>query len=404
MSLLVQASDPLERDRRWRLLLGKSEEEQEQQQGQQAEAGDSGEGEEGQGETEAESGLSEEDQALDDALDELYGDGDKGGDADSKPDIARWLGDINTYFPSSVVQIMQQDAIEKWKLRKLIEEPEFIEALEPNIALTTQLVALSKLMPDETKASARQVIQKVVDDLKEQLEYPFLQALTGSLNRSIRVKNPRKQKEINWLSTIHANLKHYQAAYKTIVPETLVGHGKQRNALHDVILCIDQSGSMSKSVVYASVFASVMASLPAISTKMVLFDTNVVDVTEDLSDPVDLIFGLRLKGGTNIDKAVAYCETLIERPRDTVLILISDLFEGGSRKEQLVARLAALVESEVKVVSLLALSDEGVPKFNKNLAEQLGAHQIPSFACTPDKFSELMAAVLSDQDINGFSP
>ncbi len=391
----------LERERRWRLILGKTEQEENSGQGQSQErtSAEGESGSEGQSEAEASDGLSEEDSAIDETLEQLYGEGNKGGDGDSNPDIARWLGNINKYFPSSVAQIIQNDAVDKWKLKSLINEPEFLERLEPNVSLVSQLINLAKLMPDETKETARQVVRKVVEELKEKLEYKFLQALTGSLNRSIRVRKPRKHREINWFSTIKANLKHYQPEYQTIIPETLMGHGKQKNALHDVILCIDQSGSMAESVVYASVFGSVMASVPALNTKLVLFDTNVVDLSDDLADPVDMLFGLRLKGGTNIDKAIAYCETLIERPRDTVLILITDLFEGTGKKDQLINRLSKLAQTETKLVNLLALSDQGIPKYNKEIAKQLADFGVPSFACTPDLFPELMGVVLSDRSL-----
>ena len=207
----LQPSSQQERERRWRLILGRTEEEQENNQSTVLEPlpgeGEMAEGE-GQGDAEG-SSLSEEDQAIDDALEQLYGEGVQGGDADSSPDIARWLGDINKYFPSSVVQVIQEDAVEKWKLRKLIKEADFIEAIEPNVALTAKLIALSKLMPEDSKEAAKRVVQKLVDELKEKLEYPLLQAIQGSLNRSVRTRSPSKQKEINWFSTIHANLKHY---------------------------------------------------------------------------------------------------------------------------------------------------------------------------------------------------
>lgn len=397
-------NETLERERRWRLILGKTEEEQQQQQNSNLERTPQ-EGDQGQADSDAdaENSLSEQDKTIDDALEQLYGESDQGGDADSNPDIARWLSDIHQYFPSSVAQIIQQDALDKWKLRKLIDEPDFLNTLKPNVQLTSQLIALSKLMPEQSKESARRVIQKVVEELKEKLEYPLLQAINGSLNRSIRTRRPRKQKEINWLSTIQANLKHYQVKQKTIIPETLIGYAKERSSLHDVILCIDQSGSMSESVVYASIFGSVIASVPALKTKLILFDTNVVDVSDDLQDPVDLLFGLRLRGGTNIDKAIAYCETLIDRPKDTTLILISDLFEGSGKKEALVQRLANLTQNGVKTLSLLALSDQGKPKYNQNLAKQLASHDIPSFACTPDLFPELMGAILSDRDLKDWA-
>ncbi len=394
---------PDERSRRWRLVLGKDQSQQEASDGKQgAEQAGNEPGSDTDAPSESqENQLSERDQALDEALDQLYGDGagELGGDGDSAPDIARWLGDINRYFPTPVAHIMQQDALKKLNLRELLNQPEVIAQIEPDIALVSKLVALSKLMPSETKESARQVVQQLVDELKEKLEYPLLQALYGTLNRSIRVRRPRKQKEINWLETIRLNLKHYQPELQTIIPETLIGYGKERSSLHDIILCVDQSGSMAQSVVFASIFASVLAAVPAIHTELVLFDTAVVNMTEVLSDPVELLFGLQLKGGTNIERAITYCETLVTRPRDSVLVLISDLYEGSGNKQRLVQRAATLKEAGVRVVVLLALSDQGSPRFNRPLAEDLAAVGIPSFACTPAIFPELMSAVLSDADL-----
>jgi Mg-chelatase subunit ChlD len=217
------------------------------------------------------------------------------------------------------------------------------------------------------------------------------------LNRALRTRRPR-HKEINWNRTIHANLKHYQADKRTIIPETLVGYGRKRSALRDVILCLDASGSMATSIVYASIYAAVMASLPALATRLVMFDTAVVDLTEELHDPVELLFGIRLGGGTNIDRALGYCQQLVTRPRDTVLVLISDLFEGGDR-ESMLRRTATLVSDGVRVVVLLALNDQGTPRFDRQLAQELVALGIPSFACTPAQFPDLMAAALNGRDI-----
>jgi len=405
---------PEERMRRWRLILGKDDQEETQQEqgsgegeddagegGAESEPGDGdGAGDEGGGEGEGKAGeLSDADKDIDEALDGLYGDGDLGGKGDSAPDIARWLGDIRTYFPGPVAQMVQQDVLKRVNLRKLLGEPDFLKDVEPDLELVTKLVSLSKVMPAETLETAREVVRKVMEDLLEKLEYPLLQALTGSLNRTVRTKNPRKQNEINWLHTIHANLRHYQPKQRTVIPETLIGYGRRRSALHNVVLCIDQSGSMAKSVVYASIFGSVMASVPALDTRLILFDTAVADMTDELTDPVDLLFGLRLRGGTNIDRALAYCEKIIEHPRETVLVLISDLFEGGN-KESMVRRAASLVENGVTVVVLLALNDDGAPRFDRKMAQRLLELDIPSFACTPDLFPDLMAAAIEGQDLN----
>jgi Mg-chelatase subunit ChlD len=217
------------------------------------------------------------------------------------------------------------------------------------------------------------------------------------LNRAARNRRPRHN-EIDWNRTIRANLKHYQPAYRTIVPETRIGYGRKRSALRDIILCIDQSGSMGSSVVYSGIFGAVLASLPAVKTHMVVFDTAVVDLTEDLHDPVDILFGVQLGGGTNINRALAYCQGLVRRPQETILVLISDLYEGGHRNE-MIKRAAALVQAGVQMVALLALSDDGAPAFDRSISAEFAALGVPSFACTPDLFPDLMAAAINRQDL-----
>ena len=339
---------------------------------------------------EAGEGLSAEDQALDQALETLYGDGDEGDLSDSAPDVARWLGDIRGYFPENVVRIMQRDALQRFKLRRVLDEPELLAAIEPDVNLVADILALKKTMPVKTRETAHEVVRQVVEALREQLTYPLEQAIKGSLDRATRTRRPR-YKEINWQRTVYKNLKHYQPAQKTIVPETLVGYGRKRSSLKEIIIALDTSGSMAASVVYGSIYAAVLASMPAVDTRLVMFDTSVVDLTEELSDPVDMLFGIRLGGGTNIDRALAYCEGLVSRPRDTVLVLITDLYEGGN-KDGMVQRLASLSSDGVKVVALLALNDKGAPRFNREMAGQLAALGLPAFACTPELFPDLMAA------------
>jgi VWA domain containing CoxE-like protein len=336
---------------------------------------------------------------MDQALDALYK-SDKprsGGLGGSAPKVARWLGDIRTYFPSSVVRVMQQDALERLNLQQMLLEPEMMQAVEADVHLVANLMSLSQIMPVKTKETARLVVQKVVDELLRKLTNPMQQAVSGSLNRSIRNRRPRHN-EIDWNRTIRANLRHYQAAYRTIIPETRIGYGCKRTALKNIILCVDQSGSMATSVVYASIFAAVLASIPAIKTQMVVFDTAVVDLTEMLQDPVDVLFGTQLGGGTDINKALSYCQGLIRQPQETILVIISDLYEGGNNNEML-KRVGSIVASGVQLVTLLALSDNGAPCFDHRNAAAFATLGSPAFACTPDQFPDLMAATLSRQDI-----
>ena len=229
-------------------------------------------------------------------------------------------------------------------------------------------------MPDETRATARQVISKVLGQLEERLADRTRQAVRGALARASRTGRPRPA-DIDWARTIHANLRNWLPEHRTVVPERLVGFGRhQRSLARDVVIAVDQSGSMAGSVVHASLFACVLSRLPALRTSMVVFDTAVADMTPLLADPVDVLFGVQLGGGTDIGGALGYCRRLITRPRDTVVVLVSDLFEGGD-PTALRTRVAEMVRDGVRVLVLLALSDDGVPAHDHHEAEALTAHR-----------------------------
>jgi len=319
-----------ERLRRWRLVLG---------------GGDA----DGTGET-----LEGDEAGRDSVLDALYGHG--GGDGSSgraggrgggigrsSPRVARWLGDIRSYFPASVVSVLQRDAMERLGLAQLLLEPELLGAVQPDIHLVSSLLALRRAIPEHSRETARAVVRSVTDQLEARLAAPTRQAVTGALHRAARTRRPRAG-DIDWGRTVAANLRHYQPELGTVIPERLVGYGRRSpQMLREVILCLDQSGSMAASVVYASVFGAVLASVRSLSTRLVVFDTAVVDLTDELDDPVDVLFGVQLGGGTDINQALAYCEGLIEQPADTILVLISDLYEGGIA-EEMVQRAAAVVD------------------------------------------------------------
>jgi Mg-chelatase subunit ChlD len=346
--------------------------------------------------------LSAEAMAIDRALAALYGEADgaserRAGLGASSPNVARWLGDIRTYFPAAVVRVMQRDAMERLGLKRMLLEPELLAAVEPDVHLVATLLSLGGVMPARTRETARVVVRRVVDDLERRLASPLRQAVTGALNRATRTRRPRPA-DIDWHRTIRANLRHYQPAQRTVVPETLIGHARRRSTLRDVILLVDQSGSMASSVVYSGVLGAVLASLRAVRTRMVAFDTAVVDLSEQLADPVELLFGVQLGGGTDIHRALGYAQGLVRAPQDTILVLISDLYEGGDRAGML-ERAAALVSAGVQVIALLALSDAGAPSYDARTAGAFAALGIPCFACTPDAFPELMAAAIQRTDV-----
>ena len=291
---------PTEHQKRWRLILGSD------------------------AENSCPSDLSAAEIRMDKALAALYdnpgeGGSRRGGLGASAPKVSAWLGDIREYFPQSVVQIMQKDAIERLNLKTLLTEKEMLANITPDVHLVATLMSLSSTIPEKNRTLARQIVQKVVDELTQKLQAPTQQAVLGALNRATRTRNPRFR-EIDWHRTIQKNLKNYQPEYQSIIPEVRIGYGRKRKAVRDLILCLDQSGSMGTSVIYSGIFGAVLASLPTLQTRMVVFDTSVVDLSEQISDPVELLFGVQLGGGTDIDRALAYCQSLITRPADTTLV------------------------------------------------------------------------------------
>jgi Mg-chelatase subunit ChlD len=326
--------------------------------------------------------------------------GRSGGLGRSAPRVARWLGDIRRYFPREVVQVVQRDAIERLDLRQLLLEPELLATVEPDLHLVTLLVELNRLLPDETRATARAVVANVLAELERKLSDRTRTAVDGALARANRSRRPRPG-DVDWLRTVHANLRHYQPEYGTVIPERIVGYGRRRQSLaKDVIVAVDQSGSMADSVVYASLFGSVLAQLPSLRTRLIAFDTAVTDLTPVLHDPVDVLFGVQLGGGTDIAQALGYCRQLVTRPADTVLILISDLFEGGN-PDLLRARVLELVRAGVTVLCLLALSDEGAPVHDRLMAAELAELGAVVMASTPDQFPDVLAMALNGGALSG---
>jgi Mg-chelatase subunit ChlD len=376
----VSADDARDRLTRWRLVLG---------------------GADGDGIGESVS-LTADDEKRDQVLRDLYDGERRAGLAGSAPRVARWLGDIRGYFPSSVVRVMQADAMDRLGLTELLLEPELLETVQPDVSMVSTLIGLRGVIPERSRDTARAVVRAVTDDLEERLRSRTVQAVAGALNRAARTRRPRLR-DVDWNRTIAANLKHYLPEHRTVVPERLVGFARRQTQVErHVILCIDQSGSMAESVVYSSVFGAVLASLRSVATRLVVFDTSVVDLTDELEDPVDVLFGVQLGGGTDINQALAYCQGLIERPADTIVVLISDLYEGGIAEEML-RRASSIVGSGATMVALLALSDSGRPSYDATHAAALAGIGVPAFACTPDQFPDLMAAAIERRDITAWA-
>ena len=341
-------------------------------------------------------------QAMDRALGALYNTGDdaedrRGGLGASAPSVTRWLGDIRNYFPNRVVRVMQTDAIERLGVRSLLTEPEVLETLEPDVHLVATLAQLSSVIPERSKATARAVVAKVARQVEEKIADRLQQSVLGALNRASRTSRPRPG-DIDWNRTIAANLKNYLPEHRTVVPERLIGYGRRHLGVQrEFAICLDQSGSMATSVVYASIMAGVMASLRTLRTSLVAYSTDIADLTEALADPVDVIFGAQLGGGTDTSPALEYCRRTITRPADAVLLLISDLYDSDPKR--MLEHIAQIQADGIQVVVLLTLSDDGLPFYNHDVAASLGDMGVPAFGCTPDAFPDLIAAAIQGEDL-----
>lgn len=356
-----------------------------------------------------EAALSEEQSLLDATLAALYDDteGGKGsgrgaGLGKSAPNLAKWLTDVRNFFPPDVVSIIQADAIERKGLTKLLFEPETLKNVKPDIAMVGTLMALKGQIPEKSKDSARELVKAVVDEIMKRMEQDLRRAVTGALNKKAHTPIANFS-STDWKLTINRNLKNYDTETKRLIPEKFYFFERtQKQKSWTVILDIDQSGSMCDSIIYSSVMGSIFASMPALDTHVIAFDTEVTDLTELCrQDPVDMLFGVQLGGGTDINKSVAYCQTLIENPRRTMFILISDLYEGGVRAG-LLRRLEQMHSDGVKVMVLLALSDSGRPDYDEKLGKEIAKKGIACFACTPDRLPDLVAAALKGDDLNKF--
>ncbi len=345
--------------------------------------------------------LEEEFVEMEAIMEALYDSDKQGGLGSSSPNVNRWLGDIRKYFPKSIVQVMQKDAMENLGMEELLLEPELLDSFEPDINLVNTILSLNKIIPEKTKETARLVVKKVVDEIEKKLKYPTKNAIYGALNKHNRRKR-KKPKEIDWHRTILKNLKNYNKELKTIIPDVFIDFGKKGKALKHIVLLVDQSQSMNDSLVYSGVFGSILGSVQTIKTQLVVFDTAQLDLTELLHDPVELLFGAQLGGGTDIGGALNYVEKMISIPKETILFVISDLYEGASEYDML-KKFQAIKRSGVNVICLLALSDKGTPSYDESVAKKLANMSIKSFACSPDQFPALLEDAINNSDLSNWN-
>jgi Mg-chelatase subunit ChlD len=375
-------SDTAETLRRWRLVLGSY-----------AQKGLNG------------TNLDKNDQRADRALDYLYahelqrrgmrtGTGGRAGSLDpSQITPLAWLDEVRKLFPQSVLETVQAHALDNLGLTELLNDPKTLEALEPNRDLLKSLIAFKGSANPAVQEKIREIARVVVEEILQRLKPKIEKALSGRPNRFRRSQHKSMQ-NFDWRATLRDNLKNYDPVRKVIIADRLRFYGRsQRRLPWTIILCVDQSGSMLSSTIYAAVMAAILSGLPSLTIKLVVFDTSVVDLSDQCEDPVSVLMAVQLGGGTDIGKAVAYCEQLVTQPTRTVFVLLSDFYEGGP-VSPLIAAVRRMAAARVIMLGLAALDESARPDYDRAVAERLSSVGMKVAALTPDRFADWLGEVI----------
>ena len=313
-----------------------------------------------------------------------------GGDGPSALTAVDWLDEIHRLFPRVTVERLERDAVERYGINEIVTDPDVLERVEPSTSLLRAVLRTKHLMNPHVLTLARRIVDTVVRDLLRRLQPEVQAAFHGT--RSRRPSNFKQSRDFDFRGTVRANLQHYQPEQRRILIEQPRFHSRIRRNLRQwqLILVVDQSGSMVGSVIHSAVTAACLWSLPGLKTHLIAFDTSVVDLTQDVTDPVELLMKVQLGGGTDIAKAVAYAEGLVDNPRRAIVAVISDFYEGGD-PFRLVRSVRSLVNQGTVVLALAALDEEAHPAFDRALAQRLANEGAHVGAMTPGELAAFVA-------------
>ena len=385
--MMITKMDELEIKRelslnRWRLVLGK----------------DSGQSLEFSGDESTMAAFADMEQLLD----YLYGRGKsediskerRGGSEDSRLTAAKWITKVRTLFPKKTAEVLEKHALEEFHLAELITDKKVLESLKPDMGLLKAVLQLKHLMKGEVLETAKKVAKQVADELSKKLEQSVKRSVLGKLDRNER--SPiRTARNLDIKKTVRRNLKNFDNERQQIVLKDIYFSSRvSKFNKKTVIIAIDESGSMLGSVIYSAVMAQIISKLPFAEVKLVIFDTNIVDLTGQADDPAEVLMSVQLGGGTDIGRALAYCETLITTPADTCLLCVTDLYEGGSRNA-LLNTAKNIIGSGAKLSFLTALDEEASPAYDKTLGQLLANLGAFVGALTPDELGDYVGRLFN---------
>jgi Mg-chelatase subunit ChlD len=316
-----------------------------------------------------------------------------GGLEASRLTVPEWVDKVHQLFPRSVKEVMERELVRRRGIAELLDRPDVLERIEPNRELVKTLITHKDLISPNTRGLARKIIAQVIEELKRKLVMRVEQALTGAIRRDKH--SPRQVfRNLDLRTTLRRNLKNWDEERERLLVDKIYFHAaeRRRRPWH-VIVLVDQSGSMLDSAIFSTVMASIFAGLPGLRTSLVLFDTDVVDLSDKVSQPVDVLLSVQLGGGTDITRALGYAATLVTEPGRSIVVLISDFYEGR-RESELLTQTQTIVDAGVRIVGLAALGYDARPEFNRKLAKKLRKLGVDVLVCTPEHLADCMARII----------
>jgi Mg-chelatase subunit ChlD len=315
------------------------------------------------------------------------------GSGESELTVPRWIDAVSELFPRQAKEVLERELISRRGITELLEHPQLLERVEPNLELVKTLLTHKDLLDPRARILARKIIDKVVQELKARLEIRVQPAIVGALRRD-RHSPRRVFRNLDLDKTIRKNLRHWDAKREQLLVERVYYFAAERNKRPwHIIVCVDQSGSMLDSAIFSAVMASIFAELPGIKTSLVLFDTNVVDLSDQVGSPVDVLLRVQLGGGTDITKALGYCSGLVTEPARTIVVTITDFFEGRDEAD-LVDQVRTMAGAGIRMIGLGALGYDARPEYNKATAGKCRKVGMDILACTPERLAEAMGEII----------
>lgn len=317
----------------------------------------------------------------------------QGGAGPSTMTVPKWVDQVSELFPNNVKEVMEKELVKRRGISELLEKPELLEKVEPNTDLVKTLLVHKDLLNPKARIVARKIIKQVVDQLKEKMKLQVEQAINGAIRRD-RHSPRRVFKNLDLKTTVKRNLRNFDQESRKLLVERLYffASERKRKPWH-VIVNVDQSGSMLDSAIFSAVMASIFYELPSIKTSLVLFDTQVVDLSDQLGEPVDVLLSINLGGGTDITQSLQYCRQLVREPGKTIVVTISDFFEGRPERD-LVDQTRVMFDSGIRMIGLGALGYDARPEYNRSTAKKLRKVGMDILVCTPERLAECMGRII----------